>query len=201
VNRSVYNSYLCGMNRVGQYIESLARKNGYRQSDIARFIGVPRQLLSYVVGGKRELSLPVVLKLESFFNLPEGELLKMQVEERILTYKQGLKNKLIERLLKVNAFWSYADVSAESIPDEELIERTFVSLDLRDIDLLFELFQRNYIRKVWRDKMAVQGDYLFNLNVMIALYYFDIKQPEKYLKRVEREHVNKLTRQSLKALG
>lgn len=201
MNRSVYNSYLCGMNRVGQYIESLARKNGYRQSDIARFIGVPRQLLSYVVGGKRELSLPVVLKLESFFNLPEGELLKMQVEERILTYKQGLKNKLIERLLKVNAFWSYADVSAESIPDEELIERTFVSLDLRDIDLLFELFQRNYIRKVWRDKMAVQGDYLFNLNVMIALYYFDIKQPEKYLKRVEREHVNKLTRQSLKALG
>jgi hypothetical protein len=25
--------------------------------------------------------------------------------------------------------------------------------------------------------------------VMIALYYFDIRQPEKYLKRVEREHI------------
>jgi hypothetical protein len=25
--------------------------------------------------------------------------------------------------------------------------------------------------------------------VMIALYYFDIRQPEKYLKRIEREHL------------
>ena len=37
--------------------------------------------------------------------------------------------------------------------------------------------------------MAIQGDYLFNLNVMIALYYFNIRQPEKYLKRVEHEHL------------
>jgi plasmid maintenance system antidote protein VapI len=178
------------MNNIGQYIESLARTKGYRQSDIARHIGVPRQLLSYAVGGKRELSLPMVMKLESFFNLPEGELLKMQVEERVRTYKQGLKSKLIERLQKANAFWSYTDVSADNIPDEELIERTFVSLDLRDIAILFELYQRDYIRTIWKEKMAVQGDYLFQLNVMIALYYFDIKQPEKYLKRVEREHVN-----------
>ena len=40
--------------------------------------------------------------------------------------------------------------------------------------------------------MVIQGDYLFDLNVMIALYYFNIKQPEKYLKRVEREHLKKL---------
>jgi len=83
-------------------------------------------------------------------------------------------------------------VSAERVPDEELIEKTFVSLDLGDIALLFELYQRDYIRKVWKHKMAIQGDYLYNLNVMIALYYFDIKQPEKYLRRVERAHVNQL---------
>lgn len=198
MNKSVYNLYHCSMNSIGQYIDSLARKNGYRQSDIARHIGVPRQLLSYAIGGKRELSLPVVLKLESFFNLPEGELLKMQAEERVRTYKQGLKNKLIEKLQKANAFWSYADVSADNIPDEELIERTFVSLDLREIAILFELYQRDYIRTVWREKMAVQGDYLFHLNVMIALFYFDIKQPEKYLKRVEREHIKKISNSLLK---
>jgi len=37
--------------------------------------------------------------------------------------------------------------------------------------------------------LQVQGDYLFDLNVMIALYYFDIKQPEKYLKSIERKHI------------
>jgi len=40
--------------------------------------------------------------------------------------------------------------------------------------------------------MAIQGDYLFNLNVMIALYYFHIKRPEKYLRQIEREHLKKI---------
>jgi plasmid maintenance system antidote protein VapI len=177
------------MNSIGQYIESLIKKSGYKQSDIARAIGVSRQLLSYVAVGRRELSMPLALKLESFFNLPEGKLLKMQAEESIRNYKQKLREELVGELLRVNAFWSYADVSAANIPDEELIEKVFTYLDLKDIAKLFELYPREYIRKVWREKMAVQGDYLFNLNVMIALYYFDIRQPEKYLKRIERKHI------------
>lgn len=180
------------MNNVGQYIDSLIKEGGHKQADIARAIGVQRQLLSYVISGRRELSMPLALKLESFFNLPEGKLLKMQTENSINNYKQLLKNELAEQLLKANAFWSYANVSWENIPDEELIEKTFIYLDMKDIAKLFELFSRDYIRKVWRDKMAIQGDYLLNLNVMIALYYFDIRQPEKYLKRVEREHIKHL---------
>jgi plasmid maintenance system antidote protein VapI len=179
------------MNSIGQYIESLVKKGGYRQSDIAKSIGVPRQLLSYVVVGKRELSMSLALKLESFFNLPEGKLLKMQTDASICDYKQKLKNELARQLIKVNAFWSYTNVSVENIADEELIEKTFIYLDLKDIVKLFELYPRDYIRKIWREKMVIQGDYLFSLNVMIALYYFDIKQPEKYLKRVEREHIKK----------
>jgi len=177
------------MREVGQYIESLIRESGRSQSDIARAIGVPRQLLSYVVGGQRELSISLALKLESFFGLPEGKLLKMQVDESIRSYQQKLREELIEALLNINAFWSYADVSTSNVPDEELIEKVFIYLDLKDISKLFELYPREYLRKVWREKMVIQGDYLFNLNVMIALYYFDIRQPEKYLKRVERKHI------------
>ena len=184
--------YLCIMNAIGQHIESLIEKAGYNQSDVARAIGVPRQSLSYVIAGRRELSMTLALKLESFFNLQEGELLKMQAEESVRNYKQELKGNLAERLLKANAFWSYADVAVENIPDEELIEKTFIHLDLKDIAKLFELYPRDYIHRIWRERMAVQGDYLFSLNVMIALYYFGIKQPERYLKRVEREHLKHL---------
>jgi plasmid maintenance system antidote protein VapI len=180
------------MKRVGKHIQSLIFKGGYSQSDIAREIGVPRQSISYVIAGRRELSIPLALKLESFFNLREGELLKKQAADSIRKYKQKIKNELIERLSAVNAFWSYADVSKEDIPDDELIEKVFIQLDLADIAKLFELYQRDYIRKIWKEKMVIQGDYLFDLNVMIALYYFNIKQPEKYLKRVEREHLKKL---------
>ncbi|MDR2810483.1 MAG: hypothetical protein LBB84_08035 [Tannerellaceae bacterium] len=108
--------------------------------------------------------------------------------------KRQLKKELAEQLLKANAFWSYANVSADKIPAEELVEKTFIYLDLEDIAKLFKLYPRNYIRKIWREKMAIQGDYLFDLNVMIALYYFDIKQPEKYLQRVEREHLKHMRR-------
>ena len=180
------------MNSIGRHIESLIKKGGCSQSDVARAICVPRQSLSYVIAGRRELPLQLAVKLESFFNLQEGELLKMQAEESVRNYKQELKSELAERLLNANAFWSYADVSAENIPDEELIEKTFIHLDLSDIAKLFELYPRDYIRKIWKEKLAIQGDYLFNLNVMIALYYFGIKQPEKYLKRVEREHIKHL---------
>jgi len=187
------NDDLCVVNHTGQHIEFLIEKGGYRQSDVAKAIGVSRQSLSYVISGRRELSMSLALRLESFFNLPEGELLKMQAGESVRNYKRKLKSELIGRLFEVNAFWSYADVSAENVPDEELIEKTFVNLDLSEIALLFELYPRDYIRKVWRERMAVQGDYLFNLNVMIALYYFNIKQPEKYLRRIEREHIKQMT--------
>ncbi len=180
------------MNSVGQYIDSLIKGSEHNQAEVARAIGVQRQLLSYVIAGRRELSMPLALKLESFFNLSEGKLLKMQAENSVHNYKQQLKNELAEQLLRANAFWSYANVSVDNIPDEELIEKSFIYLDMKDIAKLFELYTRDYIRKVWREKLAIQGDYLFNLNVMIALYYFDIKQPEKYLKRVEREHIKQL---------
>ncbi|OFY41780.1 MAG: hypothetical protein A2X18_09930 [Bacteroidetes bacterium GWF2_40_14] len=113
----------------------------------------------------------------------------MQAEIAINRYKQRQKTELLEQLLNAKALWSYANVSVENIPDDELIEKVFIYLDLNEISKIFELYSRDYIRKVWREKLAIQGDYLFNLNVMIALYYFDINQPERYLKRLEREHI------------
>lgn len=180
------------MERVGQYIESLLNKGEHKQSEVARAIGVPRQMLSYVIADRRELSMPLALKLESYFNLPEGKLFKMQAQQSVVDYKLHLKRELAEHLLKAYAFWSYANIVAEKIPDEELIEKVFVYLGFREIALLFEIYNRDFVHKVWRERMAVQGDYLFALNVMIALYYFNIKQPEKYLKRVEDEHIKQL---------
>jgi plasmid maintenance system antidote protein VapI len=170
-------------------MEKLMELTQCKQAEVARSIGVPRQLLSYVVAGRRDMSLSLALKLESYFNLPEGKLLKMQTEDCIQSYKSQLRKKLVERLIQANAFWSYANPTLGQIPDEELIEKVFIYLDMQDISKLFELFTWEYLRKVWRSRMAVQGDYLSQLNVMIALYYFNIKDPEKYLLRIGQEHI------------
>ena len=183
---------ICMSYNVGKYINDMAVRAGMSQADIAREINVPRQLLSYVISGKREMSIQLAMKLESYFSLPEGELIKMQALQAVQQRKQMIRNHLCKQLVKKNAFWSYDVKSFDDIPDEELIEKCFTTLDMDDINLMFELFPRKYIQKVWKERMAIQGEYMQMLNVMIAIYYFNIKEPEKYLAKIERQHINKI---------
>ena len=181
---------------VGQYINELISHTGQSQSIVARDIKVSRQLLSCVINGKREMSLQLAMKLESYFSLPEGELIKIQSMQAIQRRKQDIRNYLCESLVNKNAFWSYEVKSFDDIPDEELIEKCFTLLDMNDIDLMFELFPRKRILQVWKEQMAIQGEYMQMLNIMIAMYYFGIKEPEKYLAKVEKQHINNLLKHS-----
>lgn len=186
---------------VGQYINELISHKGLSQSVVARDIKVPRQLLSCIINGKREMSLQLAIKLESYFSLPEGELVKIQSMQAIQQRKLSIRNYLCEMLVKKNAFWSYDVKSFDDIPDEELIEKCFTTLDINDIDLMFEIFPRKRIRQVWLERLAIQGEYMQMLNVMIAIYYFGIKKPEKYLTKVEKRHINNLLKESLYETG
>lgn len=176
-------------------------QSGLSQADVAREINVSRQSLSYVICGKRDMSLQLAMKLESYFSLPDGELMKMQALQAVRQRKQEIRNHLCEVLVSKNALWSYDVSSYDAIPDEELIEKCFTQLDMDDIDLMFELYPRKRIQQVWRERMAIQGEYMQMLNIMIAMYYFGIKEPEKYLAKVERQHINKILKQSLYASG
>lgn len=186
---------------VGEYINKIISHKGLSQSVVARDIKVPRQLLSCVIKGKREMSLQLAMKLESYFSLPEGELLKIQSIQDIQRRKQSIRNHLCETLMNKNAFWSHDVKSFDDIPDEELIEKCFTALDINDIDLMFEIFPRKRIQQVWRERLAIQGEYMQMLNVMIAMYYFGIKEPEKYLSKVEKQHINNLLKKSLYETG
>ena len=181
---------------VGQYINELISHTGQSQSIVARDIKVSRQLLSCVINGKREMSLQLAMKLESYFSLADGELMKIQSMQDIQRRKLYIRNHLCETLMNKNAFWSYDIKSFDDIPDEELIEKCFTILDMNDIDLMFELFPRKQIQQIWQERMAIQGEYMQMLNVMIAMYYFGIKEPEKYLAKVEKKHINNLLKKS-----
>lgn len=186
---------------VGKYISELVARSGLSQADVAREISVSRQSLSYVICGKREMSLQLAMKLEAYFSLPDGELMKMQVVQAVQQRKQAIRNHLCKELVAKNAFWSYDVKSYDTIPDEELIEKCFTQLDMDDIDLMFELYPRRRIRQVWRERMAIQGEYMQMLNIMIAMYYFGIKEPEKYLAKAERQHISKILKRSAYASG
>ena len=90
---------------VGKYILTLAAKEGYSQSDVARRTGISRQMLSYIIAGERKLTLPQALKIESLFSLKTGTLILMQDEDYIKKYQISLRHSLCMKLIEVNAFW------------------------------------------------------------------------------------------------
>ena len=111
--------------------------------------------------------------------------------------EEELKNKvafLVNKLKEERAFWSYdqSTVTIESISDELLIALTLRYLDLEEINLLYEIYSPKMIKEAWKKQLVPEGDYLRTLNRFIAWFYFNIKNPDRYLKTIETQHLNKL---------
>lgn len=77
------------------FVDSLLKEGGHKQSDIARAIGVTRQLISYVIAGKREwlrwkVSSHIFLLNENFEQLePKYKVLKEEMRNYILQKLKG----------------------------------------------------------------------------------------------------------------
>ena len=97
---------------------------------------------------------------------------------------------LRQKLIRRNSFWSVK--VPQEIPDDVLIEKTLIYLDIEDINQLFELFSFKKIKQVWRNRVVTQGEYYYTLNKLLAWMYFDIKYPERYIKATITKHINHL---------
>jgi len=96
---------------------------------------------------------------------------------------------LILKLVSKNRFWTFDLSKGAVISDDILIEKTLIYLDIDDINLLFELYPYKKIKQVWLERIAIQGAFFAQLNKLLAWMYFGIKNPEKYLKRIENKHL------------
>lgn len=105
---------------------------------------------------------------------------------------QQTSHNLIQKLKAENCFWSFSENSIKDVPDDILIEKTLVYLDLPEIDSLFQLFSFKKIKRVWLEQLVPQGEYLYSLNRFLAWYYFHIKRPDQYLKAMTTRHFNKM---------
>ncbi|MGN0057925.1 MAG: hypothetical protein ACI363_06770 [Phocaeicola plebeius] len=102
------------------------------------------------------------------------------------------KQELVERLKRERCFWSYKEDSIKDIPDDFLIEKTLLHLDLDDIDRLFQLYPYRKVKQVWVDRLVPQEEYLHTLNRFLAWYYFRCKRPDTYLKSMATRRLNRL---------
>jgi len=95
--------------------------------------------------------------------------------------KQDIRNLLIEKLKNEHVFWSYEDPDPGIINDELLVEKVMIHLDLDEINLLFKIYNKDFIKKVWEENLLVQEPYYHGLNRFFAWFYFGIENPDDYL--------------------
>jgi hypothetical protein len=100
---------------------------------------------------------------------------------------------LNKKLIDQHVYWSFDMSNFTQIPDDILIEKTLLYLDIVDINRLFTLFPYKKIKQVWRNRLVIQGDYYRRLNKLLAWMYFDIKNPDQYINRTIQQHLHKFS--------
>ena len=76
----------------------------------------------------------------------------------------------------------------ESLDDDSVIEAALVHLDLEDLPLLLEIWDKAHIKRVWKDRLVSQGKRMNIRNYTLAVNFFEIQDPEEYLKRNAKFH-------------
>lgn len=104
----------------------------------------------------------------------------------------AVKQELLSKLKQEHCFWSYNESLIKDIPDDILIEKTLLHLDLEEINQLFQIYPFRKIKQVWLDNLVPQEDYLYTLNRFLAWYYFKVKKPDIYIKSMATRHFNKM---------
>jgi hypothetical protein len=101
---------------------------------------------------------------------------------------EDIRNLLKQELTEQRAFWSYKNPGPELIPDDILIEKTLINLDIEDINKLFLVFPKGKIKKIWNEKIVINDEQFHSMNLFFALLYFKIKNPEDHLKKCLNKH-------------
>ncbi len=161
-----------------------------RQIELAHRCNEHFQTISAVLNGKREISIPLSIKLDDALGFKLGTIAQTQAlylanKEASIRKAIGFKDRKLQILYKIKAnggLWSYDGVP-ENLDDDSIIEAALFSLDLEDLPLLMQIWSIAHIKRVWKERMVSQGSRLNILNYILALKFFGIKKPDNYLRR------------------
>jgi len=173
--------YICVMLTTDQAIEKLVRRRGwYRDSGMKG--STARVYKKRFIEKKLELDSQMKLLEKCGYRLVR----QMKWEDR--NSSEIIKRELLRKLRRENAFW-YSNTSTQEISEKELIEKVLLYLDIGDIDSLFKIYPKKLIKETWKELLIPQGPAFYKLNVLYAFLYFDIEDPERYIRDKVRERL------------
>lgn len=82
------------------------------------------------------------------------------------------KALLVEYLNEKGRFWEYCNHASVSIPDDQLIMKSLLSLEFEDMSQLFALFGYDRCRQVFEQQIQSKGDYYSNISFLLKALFF-----------------------------
>lgn len=102
------------------------------------------------------------------------------------------KIKLFEKLRDKGIFWSYSkSANYEEIGSHLFIEHLLKYGDFDDIKIGFELFEKRYIKKIWKEKLKPDKSFI-KTNLMLARVFFGMDIESNYFKEIKNARFEKL---------
>ena len=91
----------------------------------------------------------------------------------------------VKELQELGIFWSY-NKNAQ-LSDEIVIEHTLLYADIPFLNDLFVFFDKKNIQEVWEKRILTDLRYP-KLNYFLAVIYFEIKNPKKFIKEKQQQN-------------
>ena len=180
---------------VGEKIRCRIAELGISQTELAVRVDEHAQTISAILGGKRDITIPLSVRLDEELGYPPGTLavaqtqylVERELERKQIESKQEKKQLIMEKIKSNGGFWSYSDIP-KHMDDDSVIEASLVHLDLEDLPLLMGIWSKAHIKKIWKERLVSQGKRMDILNYILAVKLFTIHNPDKYLKRYARPY-------------
>ena len=180
---------------VGELIRGRLAELGISQTELAARVGEHFQTISAIINGKREATISLSVRIDEALDFPSGTiamtqtryLVSKEISEKQTESMNEKRYIILEKVKANGGFWSYQGIT-ESLDDDAVIEAALVHLDLEDLPLLFGIWSKSHIKRVWKERLVSQGKRMNVLNYILAVKLFEIRNPEEYLKRNAKFH-------------
>lgn len=174
----------------GEMIRERMAQLGVSQVELANRCGEHVQTISAVLNGQRDISIPLSVKLDMALELEQGSiaiaqarhLVALEMRRQKVQDMQSRKVAILEKIKAAGGLWSYQGIP-EHLDDDSIIEAALVHMDLEDMPMLFGIWSKSHLKRVWKERLVSQGKRMNIINYILAVKLFGVKRPDKYLAR------------------
>lgn len=168
-----------------EIIEEKLKQKNMSLKELAMQSDYQYQNLSSALQGKRMIPISHSLAMDKILGLNPGTIAHSQTDEQIRKTQAAAMNiqeKKAEVLAKVKdngGLWSYREIP--NLSDDDIIEEALLHLDFEDMPMIFGIWNKAHIKRIWKQRLISQGKRLDILNTLLGIIFFQIHDIEKYL--------------------